>query len=330
MFTYRTNGPWGAGTLEKLTKAQFDGNTWETQQRLAALEAIAIAANNVIGINRVGNSMVFVFEDYTEISVDMGDPLLPFAGEWLPDTFYQAKKWISTPLGLYEINVDHTTDPYSFDPEATNGETNLYNELLPIISNIPSGGAPGSVLRKADYNDYVTLWQSFADFVDDIESELDLSAIGLPLPTPTTLGGVFSYEPVATEFLTGIDTDGTPLGAQPDFSDLSGSLSVAQTRYPAVYALATSGTISLDPDLGVIFSMVPSGDATINAASAPVGAKIYLIITTSGTTSWTITFGTNFKSTGTLATGTVTAKKFVVCFICDGVNFNEESRTTAM
>ena len=55
------------------------------------------------------------------------------------------------------------------------------------------------------------------------------------------------------------------------------------------------------------------------------------VVTTSGTTSsFTITFGTNFKTTGTLATGTVTAKVFTVSFIGDGSNMCETSRTTAM
>lgn len=67
-------------------------------------------------------------------------------------------------------------------------------------------------------------------------------------------------------------------------------------------------------------------------ASAPLlpGAILTFVITTSGTTSYTITFGTNFKSTGTLATGTSSGKVFTISFVNDGVNYNELSRTTAM
>jgi hypothetical protein len=43
-----------------------------------------------------------------------------------------------------------------------------------------------------------------------------------------------------------------------------------------------------------------------------------------------MTFGTGFKSKGTLATGTVTAKTFAIEFISDGTNLIETGRTVAM
>lgn len=80
------------------------------------------------------------------------------------------------------------------------------------------------------------------------------------------------------------------------------------------------------------YLLTPGEDETINATTtgAVAGRSYFIRILTSGTTSRTLTFGTNFKSTGTLATGTTTAKTFVVQFIFDGTNFCEVSRTTAM
>lgn len=95
-------------------------------------------------------------------------------------------------------------------------------------------------------------------------------------------------------------------------------------------ALGNTGTVSLDPALGDVFSTTPSGDMTINAASALLGARVSVVVTTSGTTPRTLTFGTSFKSTGTLSTGASSAKVFTVSFIGDGTNLNEVSRTTAM
>jgi hypothetical protein len=100
-------------------------------------------------------------------------------------------------------------------------------------------------------------------------------------------------------------------------------------RGPAT-ALGNTGTVSLDPALGDVFTTTPSGDMTINAASALLGARVSVIVTTSGTTSRTLTFGTSFKTTGTLATGTSASKVFSVNFIGDGTNLNETSRTAAM
>lgn len=96
-------------------------------------------------------------------------------------------------------------------------------------------------------------------------------------------------------------------------------------------ALGTTGTVSLDPTLGNLFTCTPSAAITaLNAASVPTGQLIYIVFTTSGTSSFVVTFNTNFKTTGTLATGTVSGKVFTMAFISDGTNFNEVSRTVAM
>jgi len=101
---------------------------------------------------------------------------------------------------------------------------------------------------------------------------------------------------------------------------------IAQTVVP----VTSASTIALDTTLGGIFTLTPAHTATINAASVIAGREIALVITTSGTSSFTLTFGTNFKSTGTLATGTATGKVFVIRYVSDGTNWNETSRTTAM
>jgi hypothetical protein len=46
--------------------------------------------------------------------------------------------------------------------------------------------------------------------------------------------------------------------------------------------------------------------------------------------SFTITFGSGFKPTATLATGTTTARVFALSFISDGTNLYETGRTVAM
>lgn len=97
-----------------------------------------------------------------------------------------------------------------------------------------------------------------------------------------------------------------------------------------VSALTAGATVALDTTLGDIFTLTPGEDETINIAASKTGQRITLYITTSGTTSRTLTFGTRFKSTGTLATGTTNAKVFVIEFLCvDGTNYAEVSRTGA-
>jgi hypothetical protein len=112
------------------------------------------------------------------------------------------------------------------------------------------------------------------------------------------------------------------------FPDGSGTVSLH-----AKAVLTPASTVSFAPASSVsTYTLTPGQSETINAVTtgAIAGRPYYLVITTSGTSSYTLTFGTNFKTTGTLATGTTSAKKFVVTFIFDGTSFCEASRTTAM
>jgi len=92
---------------------------------------------------------------------------------------------------------------------------------------------------------------------------------------------------------------------------------------------ATTGTMSVNmaPD---IITITPTGDCTFNAEGGYIGKIVTFYITTSGATSRTLTFGTNFRNTGTLATGTTTARYFTVTFRCiDGQTWAEIARTGA-
>jgi len=94
---------------------------------------------------------------------------------------------------------------------------------------------------------------------------------------------------------------------------------------------ATTGTQTLTMTNVGVWTITPTGACTFNASGGHINQKVNLVITTSGTTAYVLTFGTNFKSVGTLSTGTVTAKVFQISFTCkDGTLWVEEGRTTAM
>jgi hypothetical protein len=73
-----------------------------------------------------------------------------------------------------------------------------------------------------------------------------------------------------------------------------------------------------------------SAAVTLTTTVPPAGTTAYVILISSGTTARTVTFGTGFKTTATLSTGTVTARRFVLTFISDGENLVEASRTAAV
>lgn len=144
---------------------------------------------------------------------------------------------------------------------------------------------------------------------------------------PTIVGGSINNTPIGQA--TANKGAFTVLTASTSLT-VSGS-TITTTLQDAISALSTGATISLDPTLGGLFTLVPIQSCTINATSLPAKhQRMVIVVTTSGTVSYTITFGTHFKTTGTLATGTASGKVFLVVFDGDGVNINEASRTTAM
>jgi hypothetical protein len=95
-------------------------------------------------------------------------------------------------------------------------------------------------------------------------------------------------------------------------------------------ALTPSTTVSVDfSNTASIYTLTPAQAETINATNCATGIQKTVLITTSGTTSFTLTFSTNFRSIGTLATGTTTAKAFAITFLCNGTTAYEMSRTAA-
>ena len=98
-----------------------------------------------------------------------------------------------------------------------------------------------------------------------------------------------------------------------------------------VGALTPGTTVSWDAATAITATLTPGQNETINVTGAVTGRLYSLAVTTSGTTSWNLTFGTNFvTASGVLATGTVTAKKFVVLFLAVGTELWEVARTGAM
>jgi hypothetical protein len=123
------------------------------------------------------------------------------------------------------------------------------------------------------------------------------------------------------------DVAGTPTSKKVVLSNMCKLFQCAT----AATALTPGATVAITPGTTALFTLTPGEAETINATTtgAVVGYSFRLKVLTSGTSSYVLTFGSNFKSTGTLTTGTSDAKIFMVSFVWDGTNFVEISRTTA-
>ena len=96
------------------------------------------------------------------------------------------------------------------------------------------------------------------------------------------------------------------------------------------YTVLANGAVAMAFATNTTVKVTPTANATYTTTVPAAGEPRYLLILTSGTQSRTITFGSGFKPTATLATGTTSARVFVVEWISDGSNLYEVGRTTAM
>ena len=109
----------------------------------------------------------------------------------------------------------------------------------------------------------------------------------------------------------------------------AGGVWVRTDALPTHVTLSTGAT-AMAAATNSSVKVTPNANATYTTTVPAAGLRFTILILTYGTTSRTITFGSGFKSVGTLATGTVTARVFAISFISDGTNLYETGRTIAM
>lgn len=121
-------------------------------------------------------------------------------------------------------------------------------------------------------------------------------------------------------------------GLQPSAASQGGQTVLGGTIAYNTATFASTATISVNALQSNFISYTVPGVTSVVATSAPIGEPLVLQFYqgTSGVSA-TITFGTNFKTTGILNTGTnAGGKAAIMQFISDGLNFYESSRTVFM
>jgi len=104
---------------------------------------------------------------------------------------------------------------FSVPPSAGSGISGLTVNQVAIASGATTIGSSRAFATSGANN------------IAQFDSGGKLLPTTLPNPAPTTLGGVQSISPVASNWLTGISTSGVPSRSQPSFADLSGVSNVA-------------------------------------------------------------------------------------------------------
>jgi hypothetical protein len=102
------------------------------------------------------------------------------------------------------------------------------------------------------------------------------------------------------------------------------------TGQPVGFLALSNDTLAQDLAVNINTQLTVTANRTLTTTVPAAGVMCSVTLITSGTTSFTVTFGTGFKPVGTLATGTTTARAFTVSFRSNGTNLREYARTAAM
>jgi hypothetical protein len=303
-FTYRGPGPWGAGAGARLTQAQFDGNTYEAQTRIEALEAAIAAFGGVIeNITLAGTTLTFHLVGGAEHQITLPVPRPNRVEAWQPNTFYVPWDFVSHNGSVYIVLYAHESAAV-FDPGANNGAGQDYYGLFftePALM-IPEGGQTGQVLTKASDDDFATIWQT---------------------PTVAALDDVELNNLQDGDLLKWDASEQTWVNGPVAFSEIAGQLSSLQ--FPAALtALDTSGDVTINVFAGTVFTITPTDNVTLSVNSFPAGMPLVLLVG-APLNSYTIAFDADsFVGQGALAADAGT--RFALLFWCDGSRFMEVSR----
>jgi hypothetical protein len=144
-----------------------------------------------------------------------------------------------------------------------------------------------------------------------------------------TITGTGAVVLASSPAITGGSIDNMTVGATTQAS-VRGTSLVSNSVITDGFITHANGTLALAFATDGVAQVTPNATGTFTTTVPAAGTRSTLIVLTSGVTSYTMTFGTGFKTTGTLATGTVSARYFIFQFISDGTSVIEASRTVAI
>jgi hypothetical protein len=157
---------------------------------------------------------------------------------------------------------------------------------------------------------------------------------------PTAPADTNTTQIATTAFVIGQKSTTTPVAADVTGTVGTGSkFALSNHRHPFDtdhqtidnFTTLANGTTAMTFGTNRNIQVTPTATATFTVSTGVnEGILTFLRILTSGTTSYTITFGSGFRTQGTLATGTTTGRTFMLTFITIDGTMTEISRTATM
>ena len=229
--------------------------------------------------------------------------------------------------------LDNTSSQYQLFTGAT-----TQTITLPVTSTLTTGWTFHIVNNSTGH---LTVNSSGANLVATVipNTTLMVTCIGTTLTTAadwefgfTDFGSVTGTGSVVLATgpaITGGSINNMTVGAT-TAATVKGSSLTSESIITDGFITHANGTLALAFGTDGVCKVTPTATGTFTSTVPAAGTRSTLIVLTTGTTSFTMTFGTGFKTTGTLATGTVAARHFVFQFISDGTSLIECSRTVAI
>ena len=129
---FRTSGAWGPGKGADLDPVEVDRNFFALASEILALQQNPSSANGIASVTVNGTQMTIGLTDGTQLG-PFTLPVLTFRwrGEWLIETDYFTLDVVKVDnVGIFLVQVQHTSDSVSFDPTLTINGTLVYVQLF--------------------------------------------------------------------------------------------------------------------------------------------------------------------------------------------------------
>jgi hypothetical protein len=223
---------------------------------------------------------------------------------------------------VYEVPTGGASGPVSWADVTGKPST------FPAEPHLHNYEAAGAVVTHAAADDphpvYLTAAEANAAFaaLAHLHSIANVAGLQTALDGKQASGSYqVTTEKGSANGYAGLDATGrVPVAQLPALGGLSGAAALP----------ATTGTMTANMATARVLTITPTGACTFNASGGTAGHEVSFAISTSGTVSFVMTWGTNFRKAGTLSTGTVSARHFSVTFVCvNGTIWQEIGRTAA-
>jgi hypothetical protein len=157
--TYRTAGAWGSGKGSNLTPAEVDGNVYDLDQRVDALETSPPTPNNIANITASGSQLTVIMDDASTFGpFTIPTARFTWGGDWASTTSYSLNDVIrdEDTGDIYIVIKAHTSDT-TFDANYTSGGDPVYELMIEAGSGSGGGGMGTPELLASTSSGSVTL-----------------------------------------------------------------------------------------------------------------------------------------------------------------------------